>query len=122
MLAARSRLPDWAAARTSRASKASSISRRRNGRPGRNDVDKLLNYLTFDTQSQPGCTVIHVSGSGGFHADASGHSDSTGCADQQHIVLSNVDLRSSLGLDVHANDQQIIAELMQRGKLLVDNH
>jgi hypothetical protein len=33
-----------------------------------------------------------------------------------------VDLRSSLGLDAHANDHQIIAELMQRGKLLVDNH
>jgi hypothetical protein len=84
-------------------------------------VDKLLSFLDFDTQSQPGSTVIHVSASGGFHTDATGHSDSSGCTDQQHIVLSNVDIRSSMGLDAHANDHQIITELVQRGKLLVDN-
>ncbi|MGC4063023.1 MAG: retention module-containing protein [Aquabacterium sp.] len=92
-----------------------------NAGTGTQNLDKLLNFLNFDTQSQPGSTVIHVSSSGGFHADASGHSDNTGCADQQHIVLSNVDIRSSLGLDAHANDHQIIAELVQRGKLLVDH-
>jgi VCBS repeat-containing protein len=88
---------------------------------GTGDVDKLLHFLDFDTQSQPGSTIIHVSGSGGFQADASGHSESAGCADQQHIVLANVDIRSSLGLDQQANDHQIITELMNRGKLLVDN-
>ena len=45
---------------------------------------------------------------------------SGGSGDQQHIVLANVDLRASLGLDAQASDHQLIAELMQRGKLLVD--
>ena len=85
------------------------------------DMDKLLAHLDFDTQSQPGSTVIHVSAGGGFHADASGNSVTNGCNDQQHIVLANVDLRSSLGLDQSANDHQIISELMNRGKLLVDH-
>jgi T1SS-143 domain-containing protein len=89
---------------------------------GANSVDKLLNFLDFDTQSQPGSTVIHVSANGGFQADTvHGDSSSAGVADQQHIVLSNVDIRASLGLDAQANDHQIIAELVQRGKLLVDN-
>ncbi len=91
------------------------------GTSGTASVDKLLNFLDFDTHSQPGSTIIHVSASGSFQADATGHSDSTGCADQQHIVLANVDLRASLGLDQSANDHQIISELMNRGKLLVDN-
>ena len=88
---------------------------------GTASVDKLLNFLDFDTHSQPGSTIIHVSASGSFQADATGHSESTGCTDQQHIVLANVDLRSSLGLDQSANDHQIISELMNRGKLLVDH-
>jgi T1SS-143 domain-containing protein len=88
---------------------------------GQIDVGNLLSHLDFDTQSQPGSTVIHVSASGGFQADASGNSASAGCQDQQQIVLSNVDIRASLGLDAQASDHQIIAELMQRGKLLVDN-
>ena len=87
---------------------------------GHVEMDKLLAHLDFDTQSQPGSTVIHVSASGGFQADASGNSQSSGCGDQQHIVLANVDIRASLGLDAQASDHQIIAELMQRGKLLVD--
>ena len=87
---------------------------------GQVDVGNLLNHLDFDTQSQPGSTVIHISANGQFSADTSGNSHSAGCADQQQIVLSGVDIRSSLGLDAQANDHQIIAELMQRGKLLVD--
>ena len=86
-----------------------------------NSVDKLLNFLDFDTQSQPGSTIIHVSASGGFHTDAHGHSDSSGCADHQQIVLANVDIRASMGLDQSANDHQVIAELINRGKLLVDH-
>ncbi|HEX5355521.1 MAG TPA: Ig-like domain-containing protein, partial [Aquabacterium sp.] len=88
---------------------------------GSANIDKLLNFLDFDTQSQPGSTIIHVSANGGFHADATGHSDSSGCTEQQHIVLANVDIRASLGLDQQANDHQIISELVNRGKLLVDN-
>jgi hypothetical protein len=86
------------------------------------NVDSLLNFLDFDTQSQPGSTVIHVSANGSFQAETlSGNSNSNDCADQQHIVLANVDIRASLGLDAQANDHQIIAELVQRGKLLVDH-
>ncbi|WP_375211614.1 Ig-like domain-containing protein, partial [Aquabacterium sp.] len=88
---------------------------------GQVDVGNLLNHLDFDTQSQPGSTVIHVSATGSFSADTSGNSHSDGCANQQQIVLAGVDIRSSLGLDAQANDHQIIAELMQRGKLLVDH-
>ncbi|WP_290901346.1 tandem-95 repeat protein, partial [Aquabacterium sp.] len=88
---------------------------------GQVDVGNLLTHLDFDTQSQPGSTVIHISANGNFSADATGNSHSAGCADQQQIVLSGVDIRSSLGLDAQANDHQIIAELMQRGKLLVDH-
>ena len=88
---------------------------------GQVDIGNLLNHLDFDTQSQPGSTVIHISATGNFSADAGGNSHSAGCADQQQIVLSGVDIRSSLGLDAQANDHQIIAELMQRGKLLVDH-
>lgn len=88
--------------------------------PGQIEVDKLLAHLDFDTQSQPGSTVIHVSASGGFQVDAAGNSVSGGSGDQQHIVLANIDLRASLGLDAQASDHQLIAELMQRGKLLVD--
>ena len=88
---------------------------------GQVDVGNLLTHLDFDTQSQPGSTVIHISANGNFSADTSGNSHSAGCADQQQIVLSGVDIRSSLGLDAQANDHQIIAELMQRGKLLVDH-
>ncbi|MFM2120933.1 MAG: hypothetical protein RL722_2401, partial [Pseudomonadota bacterium] len=36
------------------------------------------------------------------------------------IVLDGVDLRSSLGLDAQAANQQIIESLLQHGKLLVD--
>ncbi len=88
---------------------------------GTAEMDKLLTHLDFDTHSQPGSTVIHVSASGGFHADASGNAVTNGCNDQQHIVLANVDIRASLGLDAQASDHQIISELMQRGKLLVDH-
>jgi hypothetical protein len=35
-------------------------------------------------------------------------------------VLSGVDIRSALGLGVGATDSQIIAELLNRGKLLTD--
>ena len=77
--------------------------------------DNLLQYLDFDTTSTPGSTHIRISTTGAFTDTAS---DSG--AEDQRITLSNVDLRASLGLDAQASDHQIINELMQRGKLLVD--
>ena len=45
-------------------------------------------------------------------------------ADQLSIrsLLDGVDLRSSLGLDAQAANQQIIESLLQHGKLLVDSN
>ncbi|MBU0916788.1 MAG: tandem-95 repeat protein, partial [Gammaproteobacteria bacterium] len=77
--------------------------------------DNLLQYLDFDTTSTPGSTHIRISTTGAFTDTAT---DSG--AEDQRITLSNVDLRASLGLDAQASDHQIISELMQRGKLLVD--
>ncbi|RRS04077.1 tandem-95 repeat protein [Aquabacterium soli] len=76
----------------------------------------LSQFLDFDTTSQPGSTVVHVSTTGGFTAGYDAK------AEDQTIVLQNVNLRGDLGLGASASDNQVIAELMTRGKLLVDNH
>ena len=76
----------------------------------------LSQFLDFDTTSQPGSTVVHVSTTGGF---TTGYDAK---AEDQTIVLKDVNLRGDLGLGASASDNQVIAELMTRGKLLVDNH
>jgi VCBS repeat-containing protein len=79
----------------------------------------LDRYLDFDTISVPGSTVIHVSSSGAFTTDAQ-WSAAQGSAEDQRIVLEGVDLRASLGFGGTGSDSQIIAELVNRGKLLTD--
>ncbi|MBI3154156.1 MAG: tandem-95 repeat protein, partial [Burkholderiales bacterium] len=74
----------------------------------------LADYLDFDTASTPGSTVVRISSSGGF----AGGSYSA-AAEDQRITLEGVDLRSALGLGAGASDQQLIQELLQRGKLEV---
>ena len=76
----------------------------------------LSQFLDFDTTSNPGSTIVHVSTTGGFTAGYDAK------AEDQTIVLQNVNLRGDLGLGASASDNQVIAELMTRGKLLVDNH
>ena len=76
----------------------------------------LSQFLDFDTTSNPGSTIVHVSSTGGFTAGYDAK------AEDQTIVLQNVNLRGDLGLGASASDNQVIAELMTRGKLLVDNH
>jgi len=76
----------------------------------------LSQFLDFDTTSNPGSTIVHVSTTGGF---TTGYDAK---AEDQTIVLQNVNLRGDLGLGASASDNQVIAELMTRGKLLVDNH
>ncbi len=76
---------------------------------------KLFQYLYFDTASTPGSTHIRVSTTGGFTETSSASG-----AEDQRITLANVDIRAPLGLDAQASDHQLIAELMQRGKLLVE--
>ena len=77
----------------------------------------LENYLDFDTTSSAGNTIIHISSSGGF----AGGVYSAGAEDQR-IVLTGVDVRSAatFGLNASATDSQIIAELLNRGKLITD--
>jgi large repetitive protein len=78
-------------------------------------MGNLSNYLDFDTTSQPGSTIIHISSSGGF----SGGGYNAGAEDQR-IELSGVDLRASLGLGGTSTDAAIIDELTRRGKLITD--
>ncbi|TAL19868.1 MAG: tandem-95 repeat protein, partial [Aquabacterium sp.] len=75
----------------------------------------LQNYLDFDTTSTPGSTIIRISSTGGFASGtyASGNED-------QRIVLQGVDLRSAMGLAAASTDNQVIQELINRGKLLTD--
>ena len=69
----------------------------------------LTNYLHFDTTG--GDTVIHISSTGAFSGGFN-----PGAVDQT-ISLQDVDL--SFG-GQHSTDQQIIQELMNKSKLLVD--
>jgi Ca2+-binding RTX toxin-like protein len=77
----------------------------------------LDNYLDFDTTSSAGNTIIRISSSGGF----TGGVYNAGAEDQR-IVLTGVDVRSAatFGLSASATDSQIIAELLNRGKLVTD--
>ena len=75
----------------------------------------LRNYLDFDTTSVPGQTVIRISTTGGFANGAY----SAGAEDQR-ITLSNLNLRTELGLAANANDDQVINQLIARNKLVVD--
>jgi hypothetical protein len=74
----------------------------------------LASYISFDTLSVSGSTVIHISSSGGF--SGSGYQPS---AEDQTITLSGVDLRSALGLGSAASDDQVLQELLNRNKLEV---
>jgi Ca2+-binding RTX toxin-like protein len=73
----------------------------------------LDRYLDFNVSG--GNTEIRISSSGAFTNGnyASGSED-------QRIVLDGVDIRATLGLAGTATDSQIIAELINRGKLVTD--
>ena len=74
----------------------------------------LSNYLHFEKSGTN--TIVHVSSSGGFSADAHnvGTTFSSGAEDQT-IILQGVDLVGSNTLD-----QQIIQTLLNNGKLVTD--
>jgi VCBS repeat-containing protein len=80
-----------------------------------NGAGTLQNYLDFDTTTSSGQTIIHVSTTGQF---AGGQYDPA--AEDQRIVLANLDLRSALGLAPNASDNLVIQELLTRGKLITD--
>ncbi|MEY2876383.1 MAG: hypothetical protein RLZZ373_3754, partial [Pseudomonadota bacterium] len=77
----------------------------------------LENYLEFSFagSGSAATTTIHVSSTGAFAGGAY-----SGASEDQTIVLSGVDLRTSLGLTNTATDLQIITTLLTQGKLIVD--
>uniref|UniRef100_UPI0037C0B69C Ig-like domain-containing protein n=1 Tax=Ideonella sp. TaxID=1929293 RepID=UPI0037C0B69C len=76
-------------------------------------VGNLANYLEFDTSSNPGTTLIHVSSKGQFTNGAY-----SAAAEDLTISLNGVDLRSALDLTAQATDAQLIEELLKRGNLI----
>ncbi|MBI5109772.1 MAG: tandem-95 repeat protein, partial [Rhodocyclales bacterium] len=70
----------------------------------------LANFLSFEKVG--GDTKVHISSSGGF---AGGFNSG---AEDQTVVLQGVDLYASVG--VNATDQQIIQDLLNKGKLITD--
>lgn len=70
----------------------------------------LANFLHFEKDGSD--TKVHISSTGGF---AGGFA--TGAEDQT-VVLQGVDLYASVG--VNATDQQIIQDLLNKGKLITD--
>jgi Ca2+-binding RTX toxin-like protein len=79
----------------------------------------LERFLDFDTTSTPGSTIIHVSTAGAFPT-GSAWTAGQAASEDQRIVLQGVDLRSAFGLGAGATDNQVIAELLNRGKLITD--
>ena len=77
-------------------------------------LQNLDNYLHFEKLGSD--TIVHVSSSGGFAADSHsvGGAFTSGSEDQT-ISLHNVDLTAGLG-----TDQQIIQDLLNKGKLITD--
>ena len=73
----------------------------------------LDRYLDFNINGSN--TEIRISSSGGFTDGAYALG-----AEDQRIVLQGVDIRAALGLGGAASDNQIIAELINRGKLITD--
>ncbi|WP_259372616.1 beta strand repeat-containing protein [Piscinibacter defluvii] len=83
-----------------------------------NTAGNLANFLDFSVSTTGGVTstTIHISSNGGF----AGGGYLPGQEDQA-IVLQGVNLPTALGLSGGASDDQIIQELLTRGKLIVDN-
>lgn len=82
-----------------------------------NGAGNLANYLHFDISG--GNTVIHISHTGGFGADSHTVGASyTSAAETQRIVLSGVNLQSLYS--GATTDQQIITQLLNNNKLIVD--
>ncbi|MBK7686038.1 MAG: type I secretion C-terminal target domain-containing protein [Rhodocyclaceae bacterium] len=72
----------------------------------------LANFLHFE---QVGADAkVHISSTGAF-----GGGFTTGAEDQT-IVLTGVNVYTDLGLSVNATDQQVIQDLLTKGKLIVD--
>ena len=84
-------------------------------------VGNLSQYLEFEYTSVNGKTqtVIHISSAGRFAGTGVWGAGEAGKEDQT-ITLTDVDLRTALGLTTSASDAQVLQELLNRKKLLVD--
>ncbi|RYF72927.1 MAG: type I secretion C-terminal target domain-containing protein, partial [Comamonadaceae bacterium] len=82
-----------------------------------NGAGNLADYVHFEISG--GNTIIHISHTGGFAADSHfvGAAYTSGTETQQ-IVLSGVDLQSLYS--GATTDQQIITQLLNNNKLIVD--
>jgi len=82
-----------------------------------NEPGNLAQFLDFDTTSSAGSTIIRISSSGGFTGGAYNPT-----AEDQRIVLQGVDVRDAavFGLNASSTDNDIIQQLLARGKLLAD--
>ncbi|WP_213073887.1 Ig-like domain-containing protein [Acinetobacter sp. WCHAc060025] len=83
----------------------------------------LTNYLHFTLETKNGVvsTVISISSTGGY---IGGYSAANASKTDQIIVLENVDLitgQNNYGQNVQYTDQQIIQDLLNKGKLVVDS-
>ena len=88
---------------------------------GEQTATSLDHYLQFDTTSQPGSTLIHVSSSGGFAEGAGWSAAQAGSQDQTIVLQGIADIRGALSLDAAASDNQVIQALINQSKLLVDH-
>ena len=73
-------------------------------------IGNLASFLHFEKSGND--TMVHISSSGGF---GSGY---TPAAEDQTVVLQDVDLYAFVGSN--ATDQQIIQDLLTKGKLITD--
>lgn len=78
------------------------------------DAGNLSNFLHFEKSGAD--TIVHVSSSGGFSSDPHNVGATfTGAAEDQRIILSNVDLIGGF-----TTDQQVIQDMLTKNKLFTD--
>ena len=78
--------------------------------------DNLANYLHFEKSGAD--TIVHISTTGGFASDSHAVGAPSGIvtgAEDQRIVLSGIDMIGS-----YTTDQQVIQDLLTKGKLNTD--
>ncbi|CAC9681621.1 type I secretion C-terminal target domain-containing protein [Delftia tsuruhatensis] len=82
-----------------------------------NGAGNLADYLHFEVSGSD--TVVHVSHTGGFAADAHAvGAGYTAAQETQQIILEGVNLQSLYS--GATTDQQLITQLLNNNKLIVD--
>jgi Ca2+-binding RTX toxin-like protein len=81
---------------------------------GEHGIVNLQKFIEFDTTTAN--TIIKISPAGTFN----GTTANDNAAETERIVLENVNVRTALGLTNTATDSQVLAKMLDQGKLLVD--